>query len=160
MKNSIFKALLCIISLGMVTNAISMQYPYRQRGQYPGRGPAMPGQAAQGIQMGDLIIRNTLNEPVQWHVSTRPSGFIAQAGGIQNLNLGSGMPASKSGYLPANNAGQLDAGAIAPDIWGSTINLTLKRASGGAGLQTQLQQLGTYVLRIDDRGNLVLERQN
>lgn len=153
MKNSI-KFLLILTGLLCVNEVtFGMQYPYHRRGDYSGRGQAIPAVATQGIQRGNLIIHNTLPETVQWNVSMRLDGVIPGMGSVRNSS------ASASGYIAANSAGQLSSGAIAPGVWSSTINLTLKRPSSASQMQRQIQQLGTYVLRLDDRGNLVLERQ-
>ncbi len=137
-------AVLCALVVSNALVAMTRNYPFRR--------PAMV--INQGVQQGDLIIHNTLNEPIQWHVSMRLDGAIPGIGTISNSN------ASMSGYIPANEQGALSSGTfLNANTWGSTINLTINRTTGGRGLQTQIQQLGTYLLRLDANGNLVLERQ-
>ena len=112
-------------------------------------------QETQGIQTGNLIINNTLNEPVQWNVAMKLDGVIPGMGTIKNSS------ASMSGIIAANSQAPLSSGFfMGGNTWGSTINLTLRRTSGAGQLQRQLQRLGTYALTVDGNGHLTLEQQN
>ncbi len=144
-----------IISL-MAISALIISNPLLSTNHgYPQIRPA--GAMNRGIQIGDLIINNTLNEPLTWRVSTTLNGYVS---GMDFKN----KLASSGGYIPAHTMALLSSGFGTDEqlpsggfkstsIWGSTINLTLN------GSQIQIQQPGTYVLSLDANDNFVLERQ-
>lgn len=104
-----------------------------------------------GIQKGTLKLQNTLNEPIAYQVSTSPAGSIpgfSSAKGATRIG--------KAGVIPANTAQDAQSGLKVggSDIWGSIINLTLKKEGQAQGQQLQLTQLGTYAIILDEDGNL------
>lgn len=111
--------------------------------------------AMQGLQRGDLIVHNTLNEPIAYHVSTILNGTDPSMG----LTI-TNSSASSIGVIPANANHRISNSGININgfLWGRVINLALKRQGAPQAQQFNLERLGTYILTLDQNGKLDLSR--
>lgn len=111
----------------------------------------------QGIQTGNLVLHNTLNEPISYQIETILNGTDPETG-LTITNSG----ATKSGIIEADSQEAISSGINygGGDLWGSVIYVSLQRQGTGMEIEYQLHRLGTYLISLDGQDNLNLERQN
>jgi hypothetical protein len=107
----------------------------------------------QGIQTGNLVLHNSLNEPVAFQMATILNGIDPETG----LTITNGG-ATKSGTLEADSQEAISSGINygGGDLWGSVIYLSLQRQSTGMEIEYQLYRLGTYLIALDEQDILSL----